>query len=182
MPTQQLPPLPPEPPASPEGFFRRHRTPLVAVGVVLAAIGVGAGVAVAASGGSGGLAVGTGIVASTPSAAAPAPTDGSSARNGAHVIRGTITAVTPTGWTVHTKAGQTVTVVVGPKTHFGTKAAPQSRAQLTIGSPVAVAGVSSGDTITATRVALVTSSPTSPHPSAPSSSAGAPSSSAGVPS
>ena len=73
-------------------------------------------------------------------------------------IRGTISALSGTSWTVTTKAGSQVTVEITPTTRFGTAAASATQANFVVGSPVVVVGTrrgtgtGTGTTLTARRV------------------------------
>ena len=90
-------------------------------------------------------------VAPPPPPAASTPVAGAKAEQG---VRGRITAITATTWTVTTAKGKAFTVTLGPRTVFGTKAAPATAAQFPIGTTVRVTGPRNGATVTATRVAL----------------------------
>ena len=69
-------------------------------------------------------------------------------------VRGQITAIRATTWTVTTAKGKAFTVTVGPQTVYGTKAAPATAAQFPVGTMVRVTGPRTGATVTATRITL----------------------------
>ena len=95
----------------------------------------------------------TTAAASPASGATTAPTS-SPARRRPRALRGRVTAMSSTAWTVHTAAGVTVTVEITPTTAFGTRAGPTSAASLAVGDDVIVAGARHGTTVTATRIAV----------------------------
>jgi hypothetical protein len=87
-----------------------------------------------------------------------------------HVVRGTVTAVHGTTWTVRTAKGITITVRITAQTRFGTKAAPATATSFPVGSKVGIVGRRTGQTaITATRVYTPKVKPatTSPTTTAP---------------
>jgi Domain of unknown function (DUF5666) len=90
---------------------------------------------------------------STPLSIAPAgaPARATTVRR---VLRGTITALSATAWTVRTRSGPSITVDVTPATAFGTRAKPAAASSFAIGDQIAVF-VSSrqGTTIAAARIA-----------------------------
>ncbi len=71
-------------------------------------------------------------------------------------VRGTITAIAGSSWTIATKAGPTVTITVNSSTLYGTKAAPAAASDFAVGDSVAVIGTRTGDTGVATRVVKTT--------------------------
>ena len=83
-----------------------------------------------------------------PSAAAPAPANHH--RHGG--IVGQISAINPSTWTVTTAKGVAYTVDITPTTAFGTKAAPSTASQFTMGEKVRVMGQRQDNTVTATRI------------------------------
>jgi hypothetical protein len=98
---------------------------------------------------------------SPPATAAPgsapgAPTAPSSspARRRPRALRGRVTAMSSTAWTVQTAAGVTVTVEITPTTAFGSRAAPAAASSLAVGDEVIVVGARHGTTVTATRIAM----------------------------
>lgn len=169
-PTQEFPPLAaPPPPAPPASWWRRHRTPVVVVGVAVVAIGAGAGIAVAASDtGSSTPASAT----SSPSPSTSVPPSGQATRASRRATRATITTESGDGWTVRTKAGETLSVVIGPHTIFGTKQTPQTRTQFSVGAVVTISGARDGDTITAVRIAKPAARPTPTSTPSPATTSG----------
>lgn len=97
-------------------------------------------------------------VLSAPSAPREAPHGG---------MTGQISAINGSAWTLHSARGKDVTVNVTPQTQFGTKKAPATASQFTVGETVRVAGQRSNDAITAERITQATApaSSTSPPPS-----------------
>ena len=68
------------------------------------------------------------------------------------VVRGTITSISGTTWTIDTQRGVSVTVEVTSSTQFGTPVQAGSASDFAVGQQVIVVGSRSGDTITADRV------------------------------
>jgi hypothetical protein len=91
-----------------------------------------------------------------PPPAASTPVPGTKAEQG---VRGQITAITATTWTVTTAKGKAFTVAVSPQTVYGSKAAPATAAQFPVGTMVRVTGPRNGATVTATRIALAKARP-----------------------
>jgi hypothetical protein len=87
--------------------------------------------------------------AGNPSSPAPASPGAGHHRHG---VRGTVSAETPTSWTVTTAQHKTVTVTITPQTQFGSKKAPATAATFPVGSQVMIMGQQNGDTVTATRI------------------------------
>lgn len=149
-------------------FVRRHRTPLIVAAAVVILGGAGAGIAVAATtGDSSSTASPNGSTSSVPgegqqvSGSAAAAGNGKQAKKakkakkgqaGQRPTRATIVSEGSTSWTVRTRQGKTVTITITPQTQFGTKKAPASRTQFTVGKQIAVIGQQSGTGITATRI------------------------------
>jgi Domain of unknown function (DUF5666) len=91
-----------------------------------------------------------------PPPAASTPVPGTKAEQG---VRGQITAITATTWTVTTAKGKAFTVALSPQTVYGSKAAPATAAQFPVGTMVRVTGPRNGATVTATRIALAKARP-----------------------
>jgi hypothetical protein len=91
-----------------------------------------------------------------PPPAASTPAASGKAEQG---VRGQITAITATTWTVTTAKGKAFTVAVSPQTVYGSKAAPATAAQFPVGTMVRVTGPRNGATVTATRIALAKATP-----------------------
>jgi hypothetical protein len=115
--------------------------------------------AIAVAGGS------YGIVSATSSSAPAAASSGvaggpgsggggSNARSGpaAGGASGTVSSVSPSGFTLSTSAGQKVTVDEASSTTYQKGTAPASASAVTAGEPVLVLGTTSNTTITATQV------------------------------
>jgi hypothetical protein len=138
-------------------YFSAHRWRTLAVAGV-AVIALGGGVAYAALDGSS-----TSIAATSPTTAtsttlpASGSTTGSTSKRGRHlrVLRGQITAISGSTWTVESRDGIAITVVITPTTQFGTRAAPSSQSSFNVGNQVGVAGTRTGPTtVTATRIVV----------------------------
>ncbi len=162
-------------------FLRSHTrgTVITAVGLVVA---LGGGIAAAAltSGPSSNAAA---TAAPTTSTTVPATPGRGSAAAGSHararhVVRGTVTAIGPTSWTIKTAAGLPVTIQISSSTHFGPRVVPS---RIAVGDDVVVAGVRSGATVTAARIRLASLSGAarSSGSSAPTSTTAPPTAAAG---
>lgn len=104
---------------------------------------------------------------SPPASAAPAAP--SAPRKAAHGgMTGQISAINGSTWTVHSAQGKDITVDVTPQTQFGTKKAPATADQFTVGETVRIAGQRNNGTITATRVTQAKAAPASSASPAPS--------------
>lgn len=134
-------------------FVRRH--PL-AVGIIAAALAVvvvsgltawGVGTAVAAS---------YDTAASAPVTTAVSVPPAVGARKGAtaahSVVRGTITGIAGSAWTITTRAGATQRVKVSAATAYGSKKVPARASDFAVGTAVVVVEKSDGDAKTAVRV------------------------------
>jgi hypothetical protein len=120
------------------------------VAVIALAGGVGVGFGISDLGGST-----SPVVDSMPAPPTTAPTAPQGKGEGkAQGVRGQITAENGSTWTVLSRAGKTITVVITPLTQFGTRAQPASASQVATGSQVAAVGTRSGTTVTATRVVV----------------------------
>jgi hypothetical protein len=128
--------------------YHAHRRVVIPV-AVLAALGAGvaAGALTAGSGSSPASAAATTTTTPTTSPA-PAPSSTHRARHG---VRGTVTAVSATTWTVQTAAGQTVTVEITSSTQFGPRVVP---AKIAVGDQIVVIGSRHGATVTASRIGM----------------------------
>jgi hypothetical protein len=140
--------------------FHPHRGAILAVAVV-AALGGGVAAGALTAGSSSTLA--SAAAPTTTTTAPPSPgAAGTAARRGAHGVRGKVTAVSPTRWTVQTASGQTVTVEITSSTRFGPKVVP---AKIAVGDEIVVAGSRAGTSVTAARIGMAR------HSSAPGSAA-----------
>jgi len=141
-------------------YFSAHRWLTVAVAGT-AVLALGAGVAYGAVGGGGATSVASGSPTTTPTTTSPTgqasgPSAGSKASTRRRrEFRATITAISGSTWTVHTRSGVTVTLLVTSTTKFGTRAAPSAQSSFAVGAEVGVVGVRTGrDAVTASRVAV----------------------------
>lgn len=111
----------------------------------------------------------------TPTSAtvsAPTPTPTPSAkpahhhakRHRIHGVRGTIAKIDGDTWTVHTKAGATVTVKISSSTAFGTKKAPAARSSFAVGDRIGALGKRHDKVVTAKRIVHL---PVKTHTSTP---------------
>ncbi len=165
-------PLPPLPPVVPEPTARRRRRPsrnqLIAGGAVAVLVvgGVTWGI-VASRDQSVTAGAGTAAPSVTNSPPVPGSTSPSSpARTGAgRATRGQVTAESGSTWTIRTRKGQSVTVVITDNTAFGTKKRPLTAAQIVPGAGVLVTGTDVNGTVTATRVTTVAAAQPTASPS-----------------
>lgn len=144
--------------------FLSRRARAVIIGACAAAA-VAVGITLAVLSGSPGAPATAAPTTTSPPTTAVAP-----ARTHAKVpkVRGTITAIAATQWTVTTPKGVAFTVTISPTTKYGTTKAPATAANFATGQTVVVAGSRQGTTITATRIAV-------PQPKAtPAAPAGTP--------
>ena len=84
------------------------------------------------------------------------------------VLRGTISSISGSTWTVESQRGVTVTVKVSSSTVYGTPAQTQRASDFAVGDSIIVIGAANGTTVTATRVVKtngVSKAPSSPTPS-----------------
>jgi hypothetical protein len=85
------------------------------------------------------------------------PGPGTNSGNQLTVVRGTITSISGSTWTVDTQRGVSLTVQVTSSTQFGTPVQAGSASDFVVGQEVIVVGSRSGDTVTADRVLDLTS-------------------------
>lgn len=145
-------------------LLRSHRLLAeAAVAVIALGGGMGVGFGISDLGGSA-----SSVADSTPapptisSTTTPATAPGSPSQPKVQGVRGQITAENGSTWTVMSRAGTSVTVVISATTQFGTKAQPGSASQFVPGSQIAVTGTRSGTTVTATRVFVPAAAPSPP--------------------
>ncbi len=156
-------------------LIRSHRLLAeVAVAVIALGGGIGVGFGISGLGGSASLAAdSTPTTPTVTSTTTPTTPPGSPSQPKVQGVRGQITAENGSTWTVMSRAGISVTVVISATTQFGTKAQPESASQFVPGSQIAATGTRSGSTVTATRVfvpvAATTPSTSSPTTTVPAS-------------
>ena len=131
-------------------FLRRHTIGASIAGTALALGLVAGGVGV-----SGALAdtPATPSASSTPAApATPGTAHPHAKHHRIHGVRGTITKIDGDTWTVHTKAGATVTVKISSTTAFGTTKSSATRASFVVGDRIAAIGKRHDHVVTAKRI------------------------------
>jgi hypothetical protein len=89
------------------------------------------------------------IAATSPTATPSTPAKGKAAGN---ALRGDVTAESGSTWTVQTRAGKSLTVVISANTSFGTKKRPLTAAQVPAGTTVIITGSETNGALDATRV------------------------------
>lgn len=142
-------------------LIRSHRRLAeAAVAVVALGTGIGVGFGISDLGGSSPSAADSTSTPSTTVATTPTRAPGGSSQPKVQGVRGQITAENGSTWTVLSRAGQSVTVVISAATQFGTKAQPGSASQFVPGSQIAAIGTRTGTTVTATRVSVPVAAPT----------------------
>jgi hypothetical protein len=134
------------------GFIRNHLG--AAIAAATAAVVLVGGLLILTLVGGGGSSSAAANASSSPSTTL-APSHKASGRGAAakHAVRGQITALSATSWTVTTSKGAAVTVDLSSSTAFGTKAAPLTASNFAVGDQVVVSGTRTKSTITATRIA-----------------------------
>lgn len=144
-------------------LIRSHRLLAeAAVAVIALGGGIGVGFGIVDLGGSSSPAADPTPSSPTISSTTPATTPGGSSQPKLQGVRGQITAENGSTWTVLSRAGQSVTVVITATTQFGTKAQPGSASQFVPGSQIAAIGSRNGTTVTATRVIVPAAAPNPP--------------------
>jgi hypothetical protein len=129
-------------------FIRTHGRRSIIAGVVVVALAVG-GVAYAVAG-SGGSATSQ---ANPPATSAPTTAPPAPAAKRHPILRGLITAIAPGNWTVRTRSGQTIAVIVSAQTQFGSRRAPLTSSAFAVGDRILVIGPRTETTIVAARIA-----------------------------
>lgn len=133
---------------------------VVAIGAVLAAFFSGGGSTKS-------VGVATPTSAATPSANGSTATfAGSSPAAPATFVRGVVLAENGSTWTVRTKDGKTLAVMITTDTQFGTKNEPATRSQFAVGSDVVIVvlGKNVNESITAKRIRAPSSRVTATSP------------------
>lgn len=182
-PPGQVPPsdVPPGHPSAGEpGNPPRRRRVLIAVAAAVVVIaGAGIGVGVAASGDDSTSSANPPGTPSSTTSGSPVTGNSQNGKTGKkgklQATRGTITAESGSTWTLKTDQGKTVKVTITADTKFGTKKAPASKTDFTVGKTVDVVGKPGTGTMTANRVRMPVTNPKKPKPGegstpAPSSS------------
>lgn len=143
-------------------LIRSHRRLAeAAVAVIALGAGIGVGFGISAIGGSSSSAAdSTPTTATTVATTTPTRAPGGQFQPKVQGVRGQITAENGSTWTVMSRAGQLVTVVITATTQFGTKAQPGSASQFVPGTQIAAIGTRNGTTVTATRVVVPAPAPT----------------------
>lgn len=133
---------------------RRHLAAFALVGLVIGiGVGVGLGAATRSTQASPAAPSGPGRSPSSPSTTTATGASG----NGLTAVRGTVVSLTGQRFDLREPGGVDVTVVLTAKTHFGNKNHLDGASDLGAGSKVVVHGTTSGSTLTAKRVVIVSS-------------------------
>jgi hypothetical protein len=131
-----------------------------------------AAAAVALAVGGGSYAIASAASGSAPASASSSPASGPRASGGASNARsgpaaggteGTVSSVSPSGFTLTTSAGQKVTITEAPATTYQEGTSPASASAITNGETVLVLGTTDNAAIAATQVIV--------HPAAPAATA-----------
>ncbi len=143
----------------------RKLTMSIAAGA--AAIAIGGGSYAIASAASGSAPAGAPASASSPASGPRASGGASNARSGpaAGGAEGTVSSVSPSGFTLTTSAGQKVTITEAPATTYQEGTSPASASAIANGEPVLVLGTTDNTAIAATQVIV--------HPAAPAAATAA---------
>jgi hypothetical protein len=132
---------------------RRNMVAFALVGLVIG-IGVGVGLGAATRPTPASATAGSGPGGSRiPTTTTTSGTSGS----GLTAVHGTVTSLTGQQFALREPGGVDVTVMLTAKTHFGNKNHTDGEADLSAGSKVVVHGMTSGSTLTAKRVVIVSS-------------------------
>jgi hypothetical protein len=128
-------------------FIRTHVLQAIIAAVVVLALAVG-GVAYAVSNSGGSSNPQAAPTTTAPSTPPPAAT------KRPKPVRGRLTAMAPGNWTLQTKTGQTMAVVINAKTKFGSKKAPLTSSSFAVGNSIVVSGQQTATSISATRITM----------------------------
>ena len=124
--------------------------------------------------GGGSYAIASAASGSAPASANSSPASGARASGGASNARsgpaaggteGTVSSVSPSGFTLTTSAGQKVTITEAPATTYHVGTSPASASAIANGEPVLVLGTTENTAIAATQVIV--------HPAAPAAATAA---------
>jgi hypothetical protein len=137
-------------------MFSRKLTKSLAIGATAIAIGGGAYGIVSATASTGSTAATTASSTATPSAPRLAAGGGSNARSGpaAGGSSGTVASVSKSSFTITTSAGQKVTIKKASSTKYRRGASASSASAIKKGAGVLVLGMTTGTTITASKVVV----------------------------
>jgi hypothetical protein len=86
------------------------------------------------------------------------------------VVRGTVTAISGSTWTIETQRGASLTVDTSSSTGYGAPGQTQQASDFAVGDDVIVIGARSGSTVTAVRILKVADLPLRPQPFSPTPS------------
>jgi Domain of unknown function (DUF5666) len=143
-------------------FVRSHLLPVVAaVTVAVVLIGGVLTLTLVGTGGSGGAAAAS-TAPTTSTTAAPAAPAAAGHRKAAKGVKGQVTAINGTTWTVASAKGTAVTVDVTATTAFGTPTAPLTPAAFKVGDQIVVVGTRTKAAVAATRIALAPAASSQP--------------------
>ena len=139
----------------------------MSIAAAAAAIAVGGGSYAIASAASGSAPASAPASASSPASGPRASGGASNARSGpaAGGTEGTVSGVSPSGFTLTTSAGQKVTITEAPATTYQQGTSPASASAIVNGEPVLVLGTTENTAIAATQVIV--------HPAAPAAATAA---------
>jgi hypothetical protein len=133
-------------------FVRTHLGVAIAA-TAAAVVLVGGLLAFTLIGGGGSQSAAAGPSSTTSTSVAGANAKGGSARANGRGVRGQITAMTASTWTVKSSRGTLFTVEVSPTTTFGTPSAPLRASDFSVGDQIAVIGTRTKKSVVATRIA-----------------------------
>jgi hypothetical protein len=144
---------------------RPSRNMLIAGAAVAVVVVGGAAWAVVASHSTTTISAGSGTPSIAATSAIASPSTAARGTAPGKALRGDVTAESGSTWTVQTRAGKSVTVVITANTSFGTKKRPLTAAQVPVGTTVIITGSENNGAMDATRVvtaalARSTASPT----------------------
>jgi hypothetical protein len=139
----------------------------MSIAAAAAAIAIGGGSYAIASAASGSAPASAPASASSPASGPRANGGASNARSGpaAGGTEGTVSSVSPSGFTLTTSAGQKVTITEAPATTYQEGTSPASVSAIANGEPVLVLGTTENTAIAATQVIV--------HPAAPAAATAA---------
>jgi hypothetical protein len=139
-----------------QSMVASHKVPALVIGFA-AAIALGFGISYAAFHGSSSTVAGTGSTGVTATTQ-PSPSSSAhvSANHSGESIRGALVAMSGDTWTIHTRQGQSLSILITPGTRFGSTAHPSTESGFAVGQEVRVSGnPTAASTWTARRIVLV---------------------------